>query len=98
MEARSPVRRLSAIQVRDDDGLDQGLNSGNCEKWLGSRYILKEEPMDLLTLDEMCEKNRGVRHDFKLLDLSNWKGSITLTEMDKTVGRTCKLRGVCWGL
>lgn len=67
-----------------DDSLDQGLNSGSCEKWMDSRCSLKEESLDLLTLDEMCEKEKRVRDDFKVLDLSNWNDIVTLTEMEKT--------------
>lgn len=78
----------------DDDGLHQGSNSGNCEKWSLCRYILKIEPLDLLTSDEMCVREREVRDDFKVLDLSNWKDGIALTL--KTVGRICRLRSVCW--
>lgn len=58
--------------MRDDDyNLDQGSNSGNCKELSHSRYILNIELLDLLTLDEMCEKERRVRDDLKVLDLSN---------------------------
>lgn len=39
--------------------------------------------MELLILDEMYEKKRGVRDDFKVFDLSNWKDGIVL------IGENC---------
>ena len=38
-----PVRRLSVIQVRDDDGSDPGWSCGHGNKWLDPGYILKVE-------------------------------------------------------
>lgn len=42
-------------------GLDPGGNNGGGEKWLGSGYILKEEPAGMTDrLDVECERKKGI--------------------------------------
>lgn len=52
----------AVIQMRHGSGLDPGGNNGGGEKWLGSGYILKEEPVGVTDrLDVECERKKGIR-------------------------------------
>lgn len=69
------------IQLRDDDALDQGDDSGNDRKWSDSGYILKTELTVFADeLDVGYERETATERMFKdnskQFGLSNWKEGV----------------------
>lgn len=55
---------IVTAQVRDDDGLEWGRNSGVGEKWSYFIYVLKVEPTKLTARWDVGNEMREVKDDF----------------------------------
>lgn len=87
------LKFIAIIQMKNDNGLDQGGSSGNSEKWWASVYILSMESTGLIDKLYIVYEKRNKWRITSRFGLNNHKNRVTVN-LDGIVSGGNNLGGI----